>query len=365
MAENSKIEWCNHTFNPWRGCSKISPGCEHCYAETLSKRNPKLLGEWGKGKPRVLASDEMWKQPVKWDKHAKESRVIGGDVLHQWGSAQNVGHPETLVIMASDSKGFTHEIKPEEWAAAEQPRPRVFCASLADWLDDEVPIEWLIRLLSLIVATPNLDWLLLTKRLENLRPRMEQVMRAIPRNNITGAESSARCLAEAWLTTGGTIIHNIWLGTTVEDQTRADERIPLLLSIPAKVRFLSCEPLLGPVDLHSPHIKVETWRVGEYFDGPPPLNGIHWVICGGESGPKARPMHPDWARSLRDQCADAGAGVPFFFKQWGEYTYSSQNEGHYDTSAGHLVRVGKAKASRLLDGIEHNGFPKMEGRNAR
>jgi protein gp37 len=326
MAENSNIEWTDHTFNPWRGCTKVSPGCENCYAETLSLRNPAVLGQWGRGKPRVLASEDMWKQPVKWN-------AAAGAARHEteWSS--------------------------DDFTALPPPRPRVFCASLADWLDDEVPIHWLIRLMSLIVATPNLDWLLLTKRPQNLRPRMERVMREIPRNNITSAEASARCLAEAWLTTGGTIIHNIWLGTTVEDQARADERIPLLLSIPAKVRFLSCEPLLGPVN-------VSEIRDAEGFEYMPlvganlPEPRIHWVICGGESGgPKARPMHPYWARSLRDQCA--AAGVPFFFKQWGARGPIHNGGTGLDTDS--MVYVGKAKAGRLLDGIEHNGFPKLEG----
>lgn len=366
MAENSNIEWTTHTFNPWRGCTKVSPGCAYCYAETLSKRNPKVLGEWGAGKPRVLASEDMWKKPLKWDKFASECKVIGGKLYHQWGRSVHKDEPQTVV--AYHKPHGSREIPLEEWEQGESYRPRVFCASLADWLDDEVPIHWLIRLMSLIVATPNLDWLLLTKRPQNLRPRMEQVVQAIPRNNLTLDEAKARALAEAWLTTGGTIIHNIWLGTTVEDQARADERIPLLLSIPAKVRFLSCEPLLGPVN-------VSEIRDSEGFEYMPlvgaekPEPRIHWVICGGESGgPQARPMHPDWARSLRDQCA--AAGVAFFFKQWGEWLPHNQRQAGQIANSVDLTtnefawRIGKKVAGRLLDGIEHNEFPKLEGRAA-
>jgi protein gp37 len=340
MAENSKIEWTDHTFNPWRGCTKVSPGCAHCYAETLSQRNPKVLGEWGPGKPRVLVSDEMWKQPLKWNREA-------GAVSHEaeWSSDDRPPHPR---------------------------RPRVFCASLADWLDDEVPIEWLADLMELIVRTPNLDWLLLTKRPQNWRARIEAVAGHIL--NIHGSETSAM----VWAWKEGFAPPNVWIGATVEDQTRADERIPLLLSIPAKVRFLSCEPLLGPVDL-SVLLYVQRIDMAQQPVWRPENRGIHWVICGGESGTHARAMHPEWARSLRDQCS--AACVPFFFKQWGEWVYPAYAEpaasfddfpkaerGQVwqqtsDTSrCGYdLLRLGKKKAGRLLDGVEHNGSPQTGG----
>jgi protein gp37 len=333
MGENSNIEWCDHTFNPWRGCTKVSPGCAHCYAETLSHRNPAVLGEWGPGKPRVLASDEMWRQPLKWNAAA-----------------------------AREKKGT---------------RPRVFCASLADWLDDEVPIEWLARMLNLIRLTPNLDWLLLTKRPQNWKKRVTACYMDIALGDMefdnwcfdwTGQEPSETLNAVAPIPPA-----NVWIGTTVEDQQRAKERIPHLLDIPAKVRFLSCEPLLQDVNL------------GGLQDG------IHWLICGGESGPQARPMHPYWARRLRDQCASAG--VPFFFKQWGNHlpvcSFYGAEEEHDGLNpdrlivmepSGHQVacihdryefqpaegswffeNVGKKKAGRLLDGIEHNKFPSVKG----
>lgn len=343
--KNTHIEWCDHTFNPWEGCAKVSPGCAHCYAET---RNARFGGgtapNWGKGAPRRRTSVQNWNQVRKWDREAQAAEAA------HW--------PPSV---------------PYE-------RPRVFCASLADWLDDEVPVEWFADLLDLIRQTPNLDWLLLTKRPENWRRRLIEAMNFIdgsgPKETggvpdvYSGPLAPTAKMIELWCC-DTTPPANVWIGTTVEDQARAGERIPQLLGIPARVRFLSCEPLLGPVDL----INSRGLCLGK-----PPRLEIDWVICGGESGPDARPMHPDWARNLRDQCAD---GVPFLFKQWGEWApgecvdvkgtlkcasfdgqywdYSTQTENqsqhcHAD-DAPDLYRVGKKHAGRLLDGVEHNGFP--------
>jgi protein gp37 len=312
MGQHSKIEWTDHTFNPWRGCTKVSPGCANCYAEKMSHRNPKLLGVWGPGKPRVRASAKMWAQPMKWNNDSCEGVEEG-------------------ILLDKDIR-----------------RHRVFCASLADWLDDEVPIEWLADLLDLIRKTADLDWLLLTKRPGNWRPRLKAV-----RDFALHAERyqpELHSWVHAWLDRHDVPPpHNIWIGTSVEDQARGDERVPLLLEIPARIRFLSCEPLLGPVDLRR-------WTESESFDhsddcdnehcslsgGPEDCVGIvtqyeciNWVICGGESGPGARPMHPDWARSLRDQCQ--ATGTPFFFKQWGG--------------------VHKAETGRELDGKTWDELP--------
>lgn len=250
MGENSNIEWTDHTFNPWIGCTKVSPGCAHCYAERDMARYGKA--KWGAGQPRVRTAASTWRQPITWDRKA---------------------------------------------AAAGQ-RERVFCASLADVFDPEVPVAWLSDLFDLISATPNLDWLLLTKRPQLIMERIGKVFELHMDGGGRGPD-----LVSCWI--GGMAPRNVWLGTTVEDQQRADERIPALLAVPARVRFLSCEPLLGTVDLEL-----------EKPDNGAPI-GIDWIIAGGESGPHARPMHPEWARSLRDQAQ--AAGVPFLFKQWGEW----------------------------------------------
>jgi len=186
---------------------------------------------------------------------------------------------------------------------ADRVRPRVFCASLADWLDHEVPTAWRVDLLALIQATPHLDWLLLTKRPESWSARMHEAM---------GAGST---LATAWL--NGQAPANVWVGTTVEDQARADERLPELLKIPARIRFLSCEPLLGPVDL---------LQAGAIALARPPRLEVDWVICGGESGPGARPMLIEWADDLRRQCEDVD--VPFFMKQLGAHVGTTNANAH-------------------------------------
>lgn len=336
MAENSNIEWCDHTFNPWRGCTKVSAGCAHCYAETLSKRNPKLLGEWGKGKPRVLASEEMWRQPLKWNAATeqdpfRECKACGwrGCAPFEWNRCASCE---------------------SDLAGSPIARPRVFCASLADWLDDEVPIEWFKRLLKLIHETPNIDWLLLTKRPQNWRSRLEETDHDI-------IFDTGDFVASEWL--AGRPPANVWLGTTVEDQVAADARIPVLLKIPAKVRFLSCEPLLGPVDLVR---SSGLWSDlnGEITPGYQQMRPhVNWVIAGGESGPQARPMHPGWARSLRYQCL--AAGVPFLFKQWGEWCpgHNEKLRMYHIPPDGILTRFGKKAAGRKLDGRTWDGFPRV------
>jgi protein gp37 len=294
--KNSKIEWTHHTFNPWWGCSKVSAACTHCYAETFAKRTGHDV--WGPGKPRRFFGPNHWEQPIKWD----------------------------------------------EAAAKAGERQRVFCASMADVFEDylgpdrDTLIDTRRALFNLIKQTPNLDWLLLTKRPEN-------VLQMTP----------------AW------VLHffpeNIWVGTTVENQEQAKKRIPELLKIPANVRFLSCEPLLGEVNLTEQTIfgsknlldePIQT-NVGRTKTGAI-KKGVHWIICGGESGPGARPMHPQWARSLRDQCQ--AANVPFFFKQWGEWaSICAGLNDSADWEGMTLKRVGKARAGRLLDGKEWNEFP--------
>lgn len=268
MGADTAIEWCDHTFNPWLGCTKVSPACDHCYAEGWAKRTGQAA-LWQGERRRTSAAN--WRQPLRWNQVAKALGV----------------------------------------------RRRVFCASLADVFDNQVPEEWREDLWRLIIDTPHLDWLLLTKR-----PQM-----------------IARFLPNAWGRDG---LPNVWLGTTVENQEEAERRIPNLLAVPARLRFLSCEPLLGPVKFYPPWISTSGgWRHEAR---------IGWVIAGGESGRGARPPRIEWVRSLRDQCAEAR--VPFFFKQWGEFTPDDPGGG--PTS---MRRVGKARAGALIDGREHRAFP--------
>jgi protein gp37 len=345
-VKDSKIEWTDHTFNPWWGCTKVSPGCLNCYAETLDKRTGG--NHWGKGAPRRRTSAANWRQPLKWQREA-----IKDEYDH-------------------DSDAWCRD-EDFRWE-----RPRVFCASMADWLDPEVPVEWLADLLDLIRQTPNLDWLLLTKRPGLWRDRLGDVYIHHMRSK-TGFPGSPTDF-ESWIVNWRLCNKppaNVWIGSSVEDQTRADERIPQLLQIPARVRFLSCEPLLGPVDLDY------QWTWGKVrkqdkslMDAP----RIDWVIVGGESGPKSRPMHADWARDLRDQCV--AAGVSFFFKQWGEWAPGEcvhrvtgpieaadwfndhwthfkvylQDPCHRDVEPD-AYRVGKKEAGRLLDGNEWSQLP--------
>ncbi len=271
MGANSKIEWTTHTFNPWWGCTKVSEACKHCYAETWAKR----VGQdvWGPKQQRRTMSEAHWRQPLKWNREAAEQAT----------------------------------------------RPRVFCASMADVFEDrDELIPHRERLFDLIEATPNLDWLLLTKRPQNVGR-----------------------LAK-W---GDDWPKHVWLGTTVELQSRAEELLPLLAQVPAKVRFISAEPLLGP-------LAIEPWLGST----------INWVITGGESGPKARPACPKWFTELREQCTRHG--VAFHFKQWGDW---APGDGH-DLPARKrqvaddgtmMVRIGKKAAGRLLGGIEHDGLPNL------
>ena len=363
MAENSNIEWCHHTFNPWRGCTKVSAGCAHCYAETNSHRNPKLFGEWGPGKPRSLASEAMWKEPLRWNDRACRQRIKNGQVHTYTGFWQPGGDPANLEYNTQLPDGTYAKMKPAEWDTLPPHRPRVFCASLADWLDDEAPIEWFKRLLELIHKTPHLDWLLLTKRIENWRTRLEATDHDV-------IFDTADFVASEWL--AGRPPTNIWLGTSVENQAAADTRIPELLKIPARIRFLSCEPLLGPVDISWSFPQTDPILLATMLTKP--QEGINWVIVGGESGPHARPMRPAWAESLQLQCEDTD--TPFLFKQWGNWFPRSQwqdnpdlvlpddCDAYVESEKNHIFpggevtyNVGKKAAGRLLNGIEYNGYP--------
>jgi protein gp37 len=277
MAKNSQIEWTHHTFNPWWGCAKVSPACKNCYAESWAKR----VGEkvWGRDSERRFFGDAHWAHPLAWNAEAQK----------------------------------------------EGTRRRVFCASMADVFEKRVILNpHRERLWKLIEATPALDWLLLTKRPQNI--------------------ASMVPWGKVWP-------KNVWLGTTVENQQYADQRLPHLLKHDAQVRFLSCEPLLGPVDLSQWTSKSQK-------------RSIDWVIAGGESGPSARPSHPDWFTGLRDFCI--AKKIAFHFKQWGHWIPVEMNGAGFGSAkstelqGGRVIKmlaVGKKMAGRKLDGLTYDQFP--------
>lgn len=281
MSQNTKIEWADHTFNPWVGCTKISPACDHCYAEGWAKRSGQVV--WSADRKRTSFAN--WRLPIKWNKHAEIEQnawQIGVDLY---------GGDEAACIAA----GY---IKPV--------RPKVFCASLADVFDNEVPQLWRTSLFGLIYDTPHLDWLLLTKRIGNAA----RMLKGDPPEGIDMAA-----------------MPNVWIGATICNQEEADRDLPKLERVPAAQRFVSIEPLLGPIDLGlmQYHDSDHTDEQGRIIANTR-RRWLRWVIVGGESGANARPMHPAWVRSLRDQCQ--AAGVPFLFKQWGEW-WEYVNEDHY------------------------------------
>lgn len=262
--ENSGIAWTTHTHNAWIGCAEVSPGCDNCYARNLMDTRYGRA-KWGVGENRQRTAEANRRKPLAWNR-ARAALIV--------------------------EKGYADPV-------------RVFSASLSDWLDHEVPAEWLADLLSTIAQTPALTWMLLSKRPAIWRKRLEAVMDLSP-PSLVEAQPYLR-LTRAWL--NGQAPANVWVGTTVEDQERADSRIPRLLVIPAVVHFLSAEPLLGPVDVAAAGFPQ---RQKEHQDG-------RWIIVGGESQAGCRPMRIEWADSLRRQADDIGAA--FFMKQMGGHPY--------------------------------------------
>ena len=357
MAENTKIEWCDSTFNPWVGCTKVGPGCDHCYAEGWAKRSG--LVQWGPGAERRRTSESNWRKPLQWNAQPfVECTACGwrGEKREaHWGGSQ------------CPSCRDQESLKPA--------RRRVFCASLADVFDNEVEAFWRADLFDLIAQTPHLDWLLVTKRIGNVAPMVMDALRTM------FVRTDQEPATWPWA--------NVWLGITVVNQDEVGRDIPKLIQTPAAVRFLSVEPLLGPVSFrwmpawpeNKANRALNPAGGTDHLDG---LRRLDWVIVGGESGPKARPMHPQWVRNIRDECEEAG--VPMLFKQWGEFANAEAASvplnTAYESKAGgwvsktgtfllgeaafpsraedlHVFRVGKKAAGRLLDGCEHNGFPEV------
>lgn len=280
MAVVTKIEWADGTFNGWMGCTRVSPACDDCYAARSTPVRRFGL-EWGAGKSRQRTSAANWQMPVRWNKEP----FVECPECHWRGEAKDCNwHGEQC---------------PNCNMVVDSARRRVFSASLSDWLDNEVPIEWLVDLLDLVRRTPNLDWLLLSKRIGSWRKRLEAARDSM--RDIEGAlnrgEIETLIAIEAWL--DGNPPANVWIGSTLVNRPEMLRDGPKLKQVPAPVLFWSVEPMLG--------------ELGEIPRELLP----DWVIVGGESGPNARPMHPDWVLSLSRQCA--AAGVPLLFKQWGEW----------------------------------------------
>lgn len=322
----TKIQWCDETVNPMPGCSHVSPACDHCYAERMASTRLAHLPQY-----KGLTTGGRWNG---------STRFIPGELN-----------------------------KPFRW---KKPR-RVFVNSMGDLFHDRNSFDDVDAIFAMMADCPQHTFMVLTKRPARMQEYMSPSWR---RESVYGLTSTAHEIGGP----GPWPLPNVWLGVTAEDQARAEERIPLLLETPAAVRFVSVEPMLERMNL-------ERWLTscedcgnsgsGPLFAGRPGLDlcgmvctkkgegpSLDWCICGGESGPGARPSHPDWFRSLRDQCA-AEAGVPFFFKSWGDW--APRHDLQCRELAGKLwtnfdpdtsvCRVGKQAAGRLIDGREHNEFP--------
>jgi protein gp37 len=337
MSGRSKIEWTEVTWNPVVGCSVLTPGCTNCYAMKMAHRI-ELMATASKG---GLGGH-----------YAGTTRVVNGKPV--WTGKLALA-PEHVLL-----------------APLKRKKPSVyFVNSMSDLFHEDCPDEWVDHVFAVMALSPQHTFQVLTKRAERMRQWF--------------AGDRADSVGLAMLTIVDRIPHghrrvpwplpNVWLGVSAERQQEADERIPTLIRTPAAVRFVSCEPLLGPIDLTVPNIAMGCGKYG--------FPDLHWIIAGGESGPGARPMHPHWARSLRDQCA--AAGVSYFFKQWGEWIPST--ELRYPLNYPHLTilpdgraqedeekfpgdrlvhddmrimcRVGKKAAGRLLDRREHNAMPQV------
>ena len=313
---STKIEWADATINPIVGCSKCSPGCDNCYAERGAARMAKHLNAKISGKySQVVNASGKW--------NGRTATAFEG-----WESSDHL----------------------HDWMLAALPRKpsRIFVGSMGDVFHETVEQEWLEAIWEVMRQSPQHTFMLLTKREKKL---YEYAHLLQPRPQP---------------------LPNVWLGVTVCNQEEANAKIPVLLNIPAAKRFISIEPMLGPVDLYK--IPAALHII--------PGAVVHWVICGGETGPNARPMHPGWVRSLRDHCAAFNG--PFFFKGWGEWeprewrrdgathavreddgilhrfahSPTSQDRAETASEGWHaLARVGKSRSGRLLDGIEYNEFP--------
>ncbi|WP_136617019.1 MULTISPECIES: phage Gp37/Gp68 family protein [Mesorhizobium] len=377
MADKSAIEWTDATWNPVVGCSIVSPGCTNCYAMKMAGRIEAMGGA----------------------KHyAGTTKKVNGNTI--WTGKLALAPEKTL-------------LQPLTWRA---PR-RIFVNSMGDLFHEDVPDEWIDRVFAIMALAPQHTFQVLTKRATRMREYLTEGIGRIRAWTPSDAqfrawclmpslaEEAAGCPAPAWP------LPNVWLGVSAERQQEADERVSSLLFTPAAIRFVSAEPLLSEINfrrislgtsagtfIDHPEVREAEFTIDALGGAPrSSIPGLDMIIAGGESGPKARPMHPNAPRRIRDDCT--ATGKAFFFKQWGEYLPVGQNlpghgkvhgatavkpgrmKLHYggtpqqaprhafadggvefaSTSDGHLTfRVGKKAAGRLLDGIEHKAFPNLQ-----
>ncbi|WP_055108914.1 DUF5131 family protein [Paenibacillus ihumii] len=344
MSDKTGIEWADATWNPVTGCTKVSEGCRNCYAKTFTERFEGTPGHYFETGFKVTVRPEKLDQPLRW----------------------------------------------------KRPR-RIFVNSMSDLFHPDVPDGYIDQVFAVMALCPQHTFQVLTKRpermLEYITSRRENICESLAFEAPDG-QRVIDLLGGEWIPPQigefGRVeikgyfdnveipwpLPNVWLGVSVENQKAADERTPLLLQTPAAVRFLSCEPLLGPVIIPEVFMNRIDWGEGPR-DWPDGAGIIDWIIAGGESGRGARPMHPNWARSLRDQCQ--AAGISFFFKQWGEFgpvnptglydpeywVTESGMAGHFHTSLptdyegqiAYMDRDGKKRTGRMLDGRTWDEFP--------
>ncbi len=341
MSKETGIEWTDTTWNPIRGCSRVSDGCRNCYAERMAHRfsGP---GQPYEGLTQLVNGHPVWTGKVELvEKHLLDPL--------RWEPIRT-------------------QTEAEEMAGIYGTRPRrIFVNSMSDLFHPNVPAAWIDRIFAVMALCPYHIFQILTKRPERMLAYLRDAENRVLaiQEQITelmlgeiGDAAYKRVMSRMRQGWGGLPLRHLHLGVSVEDQATANERLPLLLQTPAALRFISAEPLLGAIDL-----RLDAGVVSR-VDALNRYNGLDRVICGGESGAGARPMHPDWARGLRDQCVTAG--VPFFFKQWGEWLGHGQDgplreDGRQPINCSNEpIRVGKKAAGSLLDGREWKEFPRCK-----
>lgn len=350
----TSIEWTDASWNPIVGCTEVSPGCANCYAARLAG-----------SRLRNVPAYEGLSQRIRYC--AEHNRPLDdGRCLECRDSNGKTFILDMQSIVLGQQPRWTGEVRllpdrlhePLHWR---EPR-KIFVCDMSDLFHESVPDEFIDRVFAVMAIAQKHTFQILTKRPERMREYLNyhsrdvRVSLAVYRISPYVDHNVPGDIVQVIEDRMQKALPNVWIGVSVENQHFADERIPALLATPAAVRFISAEPLLGDVN-----IGIWRWR----------KPGLDWVIAGGESGPHVRPMHPDWARSLRDQCQ--AAGVPFFFKQWGEWSFDQKfyqklpasRVRYFEPNVIHpngdrdclMYRVGKKKAGRLLDGREWNEFP--------